>query len=85
VSTYYKLICEDHKERTDAASRTAGGYCQLANSPATLVPFIIAHHRCRVRIVFEHEDEAYSEDYRDWTEETVEAEVEKAQNEHRWA
>jgi hypothetical protein len=84
VSTYYKLICEDHKERTNAASRTAGGYCELCDSTKTLVPFIIAHHRCRVRIVFENEDEAYSEDYRDWTEKTVNEEVEKAQNENRW-
>lgn len=70
MSTYYFLICDDHRERTDAASSAAGG-CALADGPHTLIPFIIAHCGCNVRIVSEHDEEGCSDDYEDWTEENV--------------
>ena len=71
MSTYYFIVCDKHKEITDAASRTAGGYCPLVDSNVTLVPFIITHHGCPVRIVSEHEDDAYSDDFEEWTKENV--------------
>lgn len=84
MSTYYKLICEKHKERTDASSRTLGGWCFLGDGGETLVPFLIAHCGCNIRSVSEHEDESYDETYRDWTRESVEEEVHKAQLDFRW-
>jgi len=70
MSTYYFIVCDDHRERTDAASSAAGG-CALADGPHTLIPFIIAHHGCNVRIVSEHDEEGFSDDYEDWTQENV--------------
>lgn len=66
MSTYYYLICPTHKERCHAASRTAGGYCHLVDSEATLPPFIIAHAKCPVRIVSEHDEEPYDESFTEW-------------------
>ena len=73
MSTYYFMVCDEHKERTDAASRTAGGYCPLGDSDVTLIPFIIQHSYCRgkVRIVSEHDDDSCDESFTDWTRETV--------------
>jgi len=84
MSTYYYLICEDHKEITDAVSRNSGGYCPLCYSDKTLLPFIIAHHNCTIKIVNEHQEEACSKIYREWTAETVEKEIEKARHDGRW-
>ncbi len=67
MSTYYYLICDDHKEITDAASRSASGPCHLGASNKTLIPFIITHSKCEVRIVNEHEEDAYSEEFKEWT------------------
>ena len=70
MSTYYFMVCDTHKEKTDAASRTAGGYCPLGDSDTTLTPFIIAHAGCDVRIISEHEAEAAVYDsYYHWTPE----------------
>jgi hypothetical protein len=84
LSTYYFIVCDDHKERTDAASRSAGGYGALVDSPKTLTAFIIAHCGCKIRIVSEYEDAGYSEDFRDWTSETVSEEITRAQEDDRW-
>lgn len=84
MSTYYYLICDDHKEQTAAASRTFGGYCPLVPGEQTLVPFIIAHCGCRVRIISEHHVEPGIEDYREWEAETVAEEIKKADREERW-
>ena len=84
MSTYYFIVCDDHKERTDAASRTAGGHCHLANSSTTLLPFIIAHCGCRVRIVHEHEDDSYGDEFREWEEENIEEEIRIAREDGRW-
>jgi hypothetical protein len=68
LSTYYYMICDGHKERTQAASRTMMGIgTHLCDSEFTLLAFIVAHAGCPVRIVSEHEYEAYSDDYEDWT------------------
>ncbi len=72
MSTYYYMVCDKHKERTDAASRTFFGIgCHLADSVHTLLPFIVAHAGCPVRIVSEHEDAAYSDDFEDWDADNV--------------
>lgn len=42
MSTYYFLVCRDHGEITDAASRTAGGYCPLVDSNKTLIPYFVS-------------------------------------------
>ena len=84
MSTYYKLICEDHEERVCAASRTAGGWGCFADSGITLIPFIIAHRDCHVRIISENDEEWYSDSYRDWTSDGVEAEVDRARVDGRW-
>jgi hypothetical protein len=74
MSTYYYLVCDKHKERTDAASRTAGGgVCHLADSVHTLLRFIVAHDGCQLRSVNEHTNDAYDSQFSDWDEENVEA------------
>lgn len=83
MSTYYYLICNDHKEWTDAVSRTTWGYCFMGDGQKTLQPFIIAHSHCNIEIV----DESWYDDvrrlkYRKW--ENVEEEIEKALNNGRW-
>ena len=72
MSTYYYMVCGKHLERTYAASGTAGGIGNhLADSPHTLLPFIVAHAGCPVRIVSEHEDDSHDERFEDWTESNV--------------
>jgi len=91
MSTYYYLVCETHKEVTDAASRTAGGYCPLGDSTETLIPFIIAHCGCEVKIINEHDSfwerinyDLEESKYREWQENTVKKEIESAQEDNRW-
>lgn len=82
MSTYYKLVCDDHMECSDAASRTAGGWCFFGYGDETLVPFIIAHCGCRVRIINEHDDDWAK--HREWRGEEVDAEVKMADDDGRW-
>jgi hypothetical protein len=84
MSTYFTLICEDHKEKVDAASRTIGGYCPLAEGPVCLVPFIIAHAGCHVEIVSEHDERSWSDDYFEWTEANLAECLERAYARGRW-
>ena len=84
MSTYYKIVCDDHMERTDAASRTAGGHCFLSDGKRTLLPFIIAHCGCRIRIVSEHDDDYHDEDFQEWKEEGVAREIQDARQDNRW-
>lgn len=68
MSTFYYMICRDHKERVDACSMSGHNYgVKLADSDKTLMPFIATHHGCDVSIVSEHDDEACDESYKDWT------------------
>lgn len=67
MSTYYYMVCDKHMERTDAASRSAGGIGPLCDSPHTLLPFIVDHAGCPVRIVSEHERDSYEDRFEDWT------------------
>lgn len=72
MSTYYFLVCDDHKEKTDAASRAAGGICHYRHSDDTLLPFIVNHSGCNIKIIPEHEedDEKY-EKYKHWKPEDL--------------
>jgi hypothetical protein len=63
MNTYYYILCNDCKEKTPAASRTAGGVCHLADSENTLLPFIIAHSDHNVAIVSEHTIELHDPNY----------------------
>ena len=73
MSTYYYMVCDKHLERTAVCSRTAGGigWNDLGDSRETLGPFAVTHCGCPVRIVSEHEDDAYDERFKDWTAENV--------------
>ena len=75
MSTYYFLICDRHREVTDAASDGGGGIGHLANSPHTLLPFIVSHHGCSLRVISEHDPEVADDfrGYTEWTEENLEA------------
>ncbi len=84
MSTYYYMICDNHKERTDAASRTFGGHCSLADGSETLLPFIISHSECNVRIASEHNEDSYSDEFRDWEKGLVVEEINKAKADGRW-
>ena len=78
------LFCEDHKENSDAASRTAGGHCHLCDSNITLLPFIIAHSKCRIKIVDEHQTVFDSEEYKEWTKENYIDKIVEAKRDRRW-
>jgi len=71
MSTYHFIICNDCKEKTHAASRTAGGYCHVGDSDKTLLPFIIVHSGHNTEIISEHRDEVYSDEFTHWTEQNV--------------
>jgi len=66
MSTNYYLICDKHLERTEACIRVANGLEQLA-SGRTLGPFIVTHRGCPIRIVSEHDHEAYDDTFKEWT------------------
>ena len=73
MSTCYYMVCDKHLERTAACTRISIGIGQhpLQDSLITLGPFIVSHHGCPVRIVWEHEDDAFNERFTDWTAENV--------------
>lgn len=74
MSTYYFMVCDTHTERTDAASRTAGNIgCHMGDSEETLLPFIVAHVGCQVRILSGDAPEVYDCRFAIWTKENVEA------------
>ena len=63
----FYMVCDKHLERTAAASiRASGTACHLADSGHTLLPFIVAHAGCPVRIVSEHEKDGVDERFVDW-------------------
>lgn len=72
MSTCYSLICEHHKERTEAVCRTTV-ITNIGDSEVTLLPFIVEHADCAVRIVSEHESEWCDESYTEWTKDNVDA------------
>ena len=80
MSIYYFIVCDKHMERTPAASKTMFNCCALGDSKDTLLPFIVVHVGCPVRIVMECEDAAYSDRYEDWTKINMEDMVEKERN-----
>ncbi len=80
MSTYYMLICEEHKEKTDALSKGAGGIGALCDSNETLLPFLYSHCGCSLKVVSEHHDEAYSEEYKEWTSNNVEEMIERSKS-----
>ncbi len=82
MSTYYFIHCKDCNEMTDAASRTAGGYCHLGDSEWTLLPFIIAHSGHNVDIL--SEDFAYDTEALRWTEGNVKEMVGRATESGDW-
>ena len=93
MSTYYYLVCDKHKESTDAASRSAGGAGPLGDSVSTLPAFIIAHHKCPVRIVDEHlkhdwmeprTGREWEEVYTEWTQENRKSLIDAADRDGRW-
>ncbi len=86
MSTYYYMVCDDHEERTDAVSRTAGGWCFLGDGEETLLPFIIAHCGCVVRIIGETEyhDDDRIKAFREWKSENVQEDISKACDDGRW-
>jgi len=91
MSTYYRLICHSHNESSDAASRTADGYCHYGYSKETLLPFLIAHAECDLVCSSEHnwvDDESSLDDKGEppglWKDSDVEGRVEKAKAANRW-
>ena len=68
MSTYYFLLCEECGEWVEAASRAAGGPCQLGDSAELLPQFIVFHAPCgQLRIVNEHERHYTDEASNIWT------------------
>jgi len=78
------MSCDNHKEFTAAASRTAGGCRGLSNSDLTLAPFIIAHSKCPVQIVSERDLEDWFDGHTEWTKANLGQLIYKAIIEGRW-
>jgi len=57
MSTYYYIICKDHRAITEAVSKTPGGHSALGESAKTLLPFIVKHTGCDISIISEHDEE----------------------------
>lgn len=72
MSTYYYMVCDKHREKTDAASH-GGCIGPLCDSPHTLLPFIVTHCGCPVRIISEHSEDAYDSGYTEWTKDNLQA------------
>lgn len=71
MSTYYYLVCDEHKEYCDGASKTAGGgACHLCDSQVTLPKFIFVHKSCLLRVASEHEETHGT--YKEWSESNCE-------------
>ncbi len=75
MSTYYFLVCEDHREHCDAVSRSAGGLGPLGDCK-NLPYFAYKHRECRLSVWDEHRlfelegtDEAIPEFEGPWHEE----------------
>lgn len=72
MSTYYFLVCERHKEFTDAASLPAFGQpVRLGQSNEILPHFIHAHHSCGLVVLDEHRLGNRFETHDDWEEDTL--------------
>lgn len=70
MATYYYLICDNHREKCDAASRSAGGVGHLCDSSKVLPHFLYTHAGCTLRVISEHqEDEEFS--YKEWSKENL--------------
>lgn len=67
MSTYYSLICENCGERVEAVSRTISGTSPFGDSELTLLPFLIAHEGCAIKVVSEHNEDFHDNKYLDWT------------------
>lgn len=57
MSTYYEIVCHDHKERVDACSRTATGKgnSHVGDSLECLGPFLVKHCGCRLECISEYD------------------------------
>ncbi len=66
MSVYYAVICEKCKEKTDAVSSNLSGYQPLIDSDTTLLPFLVAHHRCPIKVISENDDEFNDKEYEEW-------------------
>lgn len=60
MSTYYYMVCDEHKLYCDGASRSAGGVGHLGSSDELLPRFITEHAGCSVRIASEHDEAIFS-------------------------
>ena len=66
MSTYYYMVCDRCREKTDAARGSSAGVGHLVNSDKTLLPFIVAHAGHAVRILSEHYEGSDIYDYTEW-------------------
>jgi len=69
MSMFYCIVCDQCKQRTEAAGLYSGGRCYFhGDAKKTLARFIVTHHGHPIRIVSEHEDDDYfGEEYEEWT------------------
>lgn len=68
MSTYYAVICDQHRESVSAVSWGGGGVNGM-DRENVLPRFLLGHRRCTLRIVDEHQHE-YSE-YTSWEAENA--------------
>lgn len=82
----YYVVCDDHHEFVDAVSYEDQEYTVNNNAKHALIPFLIAHCGCHVRILNEHQaDEVYGGMmYHKWVAEEVNQEIAKARRARRW-
>lgn len=71
MSTYYRVVCLAHRERSDALSDRAGGIGPYGDSPDTLLPFMLKHCGCSLVVVPEHKHGFSDQSIRDWTSDNM--------------
>lgn len=80
MSTYYYVVCDEHKQCCDAVSRTVSGIRALGHS-FMLGDFLVDHCGCGVRLTNEHDETIakYVEPYADAPDPHVEREEREAE------
>ena len=67
MSRAYYLICDLHKERTEASRTRKHPWALKHVCDYTLKPFIVSHVGCVLRVISDQHEEAEDPSFTDWT------------------
>lgn len=74
MSTDYRLVCDEHRQKIDAATIGMSDIMFDCPKGVALPTFIIAHAACRLRVLSEHDEHEgdSAESYVKWDENNYE-------------